>query len=149
MHSVAHTKIKRHLVCFAVSQQSVCIKSFPVAFLEHKTFAQALMLSIVSLQKVRPDWCRVSQSEVGIFKTVFPNLNLKHNILYSWAGEDYMGSALKPVASARSPLWSRLKQRFSQKNIGRSVVQFCTNIHGPWRQDPQTFPLEPQWGWHL
>lgn len=90
---------------FAVSQQSVCIKSFPVAFFKTQTFAQALMLSIVSLQKGRTGLMRVSQSEVGIFKNALTNLNIKrklHNVLYSLADEVCTKSARTDVPAAMS-----------------------------------------------
>ena len=128
MHSGVPAKIKRHLVCFAVSQQSVCIKGFPMAFWKHKTSAQALKPSIVSHQKVRPDWCRVPRSEVGVFKTASPNLHIKHNILHSLAGDVYGDSALslwlKPVYY-RGLGWNNISN-------GRSAAEYYLESVRSW-----------------
>lgn len=87
MYSAACTKIKRHLVCFAVSQQSVCIKSFPVAFLKHRLLRRLWCWTLYLFK-------RSGRNDVEYLsvKSAFPkshlgaNLNIKQKLYISLWG---------------------------------------------------------------
>lgn len=78
--------MKRRPVCSAASQQSVCIKSFPVAFLKHRL---ALDFDVRHSEGTGGIDERVFEFEVGIFKNAATTVNTKeklqkHLALISW-----------------------------------------------------------------